>query len=127
MSKTYRNLIITIISALVTFVIDFLVIPKVMRGMPDFIWMSMMILIPVFLVVLVFFKDKEYKRWNLFAGMAIQYILLIALANPISKLFGTSIEHTLGWFGYIGAAFPWPLVVTEIQFVVLKIIHRGSK
>ena len=126
MSKASKNLIITVICALLTFVIDFFFVPKVMRGIPDFIWMGMMVLLPTLLAILLFVRDKEYKQWNLFVGMVIQYVLLIAFASPISQTFGSSIEHALGWFGYIGAAFPWPLVVTIIQFVVLKIIHGVS-
>ena len=110
---------------ILTFSIDFLLIPRLMRGIPDILWMAAMVLLPLGAAWLFYEKFSRPAPGLLFAGMGIQYLLLIVMAGPISQDFGSSIEHTLGWFEYIGAAFPWPLAVTLVQFLMIVLIRKA--
>lgn len=110
---------------ILTFSIDFLLIPRLMRGIPDILWMAAMVLLPLGAAWLFYEKFSRPVPGLLYAGMGIQYLLLIVMAGPISQAFGSSIAHTLGWFGYIGAAFPWPLVVTLAQFLMIVLIRKA--
>lgn len=111
---------------ILTFSIDFFLIPQLMRGIPDFIWMAAMVILPAVIAWLFYEKFSRPAPGWLFAGMAAEYGLLIAMAGPISRLFGSSIEHGLGWFSYIGSVFPWPLVVTLVQFLLIVYFRKAS-
>ena len=110
---------------ILTFSIDFLLIPRLMRGIPDILWMAAMVLLPLGAAWLFYEKFSRPAPGLLFAGMGIQYLLLIVMAGPISQDFGSSIEHTLGWLEYIGAAFLWPLAVTLVQFLMIVLIRKA--
>lgn len=112
-------LLISVICALITFALDFLLIPNICRGWIDFVWMGLMVVLPVVIAVLLFRTVDYRKSGYVFVGLLIQYAVLITFAGPISKLWGSSIEHTLGWFSYIGSVFPWPFIITLIQYLVL--------
>ena len=120
--KVFSILVCTIL----TFFINFLVIPQTMAGMPDFLWMAAMLLLPAVIVWLFYEKFARPAAGWLFAGMAAEYVLLVVLAEPVSRLFGSSIAHGLGWFSYIGSVFPWPLAVTLAQFLLIVCIRKAS-
>lgn len=109
---------------ILTFSVDFLMIPQLMGGVPDWIWMATMVLLPLWAAWVFYDKFSRPAAGLLFAGMGIQYLLLIVMAGPISRLFGSSIAHGLGWFSYIGSVFPWPLVVTLTQFLMIICIRK---
>lgn len=109
-----------------SFFTNFIAIPLVMTGSPDFLWMAAMLLLPAIIAWLFYEKIARPAPGWLLAGMAVEYVLLVVLAGPVSRLFGTSIEHSLGWFSYIGSAFPWPLVVTLVQFLLMLCIRKAS-
>lgn len=111
---------------ILTFSINFFLIPRMMSGIPDVLWMTAMILLPLGAAWLFYEKFSRPAPGLLFAGMGIQCLLLVVMAGPISLAFGASIEHTLGWFEYIGAAFPWPLVVTLAQFLLIVCIRKAN-
>lgn len=119
---TYKKLspfIVAVVCALISSVIDFIIIPKFCRGWIDILWMTLMLVLPVVIAVLLFRMIDYRKPGCIFIGLLIQYAILIAFAGPISELWGSSIEHTLGWFSYIGSVFPWPFVITLTQYLVI--------
>lgn len=120
-----QKLISALTCAILTFSIDFFLIPRLMRGVPDILWMAAMLLLPLGAAWLFYKKLSQPAAGLLFGGMGIQYLLLIGMAAPISQLFGNSIAHGLGWFSYIGAVFPWPLVVTLAQFLMIVFIRKA--
>ena len=124
--KNTNPFIIAVMCSLISAVTDFLIIPNICRGWIDFIWMALMVILPVAIAILLFRMIDYRKPGCVFIGLLLHYALLIAFAGPISKLWGSSIEHTLGWFSYIGSVFPWPLVITLIQYVVIMIIKKSK-
>ena len=124
--KNTNPFIIAVMCSLMSAVTDFIFIPNICRGWIDFVWMALMVILPVVIAVLLFRMINYRKPGYIFIGLLIQYVVLIAFAGPVSKLWGSSIEHTLGWFSYIGSVFPWPLVITLIQYVVIVIIKKSK-
>ncbi len=113
--------------SLLTFCIDFLFIPLVMRGWPDFLWMAAMVLLPLGAGWSFYLRFSNPPAKLLFAGMILQYGLLIFAAVPISRLLGSSVKSPLGWLSYIGVAFPWPLLVTLAQFLMIFCIRKYNR
>lgn len=124
--KNTNPFIIAVMCSLISAVTDFLIIPNICRGRIDFVWMALMAILPVVIAVLLFRMIDYRKPGYVFIGLLLHYALLITFAGPISKLWGSSIEHTLGWFSYIGSVFPWTLVITLIQYVVIMIIKKSK-
>ena len=110
---------LSVICSLISFAISFVLIPCICIGWIDILWMALMVILPIVIAVMLFRMIDYRKPGCIFIGVLIQYFILIAFAGPVSKLWGSSIEHTLGWFSYIGSVFPWPFVITLIQYLVL--------
>lgn len=108
--------------SLISFILVFYVIPVFFaKGTADFLWMSLMVVFPALVAAVIL--ERVRPVW-VFVGLPIDYALLIALAAPLSKIWGSSIEHSLGWFEYIGSTFVWPLVVTTVQFFILRLLRK---
>lgn len=116
---------LSVICALVSFALDFIIIPELCSGWADFIWMTLMIVLPGLVAILLFRNRNHGTPGYIFIGLPVQYVLLIVFAGPISSMWGASIEHTLGWFSYIGSVFPWPFVVTLVQYFAVLLIRKN--
>ena len=97
---------------------DFILIPTVFRippmlGLPDPIWMSLMILIPVILAPYLLERKTHVPPGYVWFGLPAQYLILIVFAEPISRIFSSD-----SWT-YLWDAAVWPLGVTAAQFAVL--------
>ena len=97
---------------------DFILIPTVFRippmlGLPDPIWMSLMILIPVILALYLLERKTHVPPGYVWFGLPAQYLILIVFAAPISRIFSSD-----SWT-YLWDAAVWPLGVTAAQFAVL--------
>ncbi|MBQ8801992.1 MAG: hypothetical protein IJZ52_06885 [Clostridium sp.] len=97
---------------------DFILIPTVFRippmlGLPDPIWMSLMILIPVILALYLLERKTHVPPGYVWFGLPAQYLILIVFAEPISRIFSSD-----SWT-YLWDAAVWPLGVTAAQFAVL--------
>ena len=97
---------------------DFILIPTVFRippmlGLPDPIWMSLMILIPVILALYLLERKTHVPPGYVWFGLPAQYLILIVFAEPISRIFSSD-----SWT-YLWDAAVWPLGVTVAQFAVL--------
>ena len=97
---------------------DFILIPTVFRippmlGLPDPIWISLMILIPVILAPYLLERKTHVPPGYVWFGLPAQYLILIVFAAPISRIFSSD-----SWT-YLWDAAVWPLGVTAAQFAVL--------
>jgi len=115
--------------------VDFILIPTLFRippllGLPDFIWMSLMILIPVLLAVCLLAGKHHVPPGYVWIGLPAQYLILIVFAQPISKILGIGLSG-IRVMEYIWEAAVWPLGVTTAQFAALIALRiwrtRGRK
>ena len=108
----------------ISFLCSFIIVPILFGGTPDVFWITALILLPSVLGIVLFWKTKRYLLAYVILSALIQYGLLIVLAGPVSGLWGMSITRTLGWLEYIGATFPWPVVIALIQWGVLMLVRK---
>jgi len=114
----------TALCSVITFALVFYLVPVLLAGgTPDFIWMALDLILPAVAAALLL---KQVKPTWIFLNLPIHYGLLILLATPLSKIWGSPIALGLGWFSYIGATFFWPIILTIIQFVVLWVQKRSD-
>lgn len=102
--------------------IDFILIPQILSRLPGFlrlillpdpIWMSFMILIPVLAAIYMMEKKAHIPAGYVWIGLPVQYLILIVFAEPISRIGGW------GDWTYIWDAIIWPLCITAAQFISL--------
>ena len=79
--------------------------------------MSLMVVFPALLAVVML--EGLRPLW-VFLNLPIHYGLLIVLAAPLSGVWGVDLDSTLGLPSYLGAVFTWPLVITTVQFLILR-------
>ena len=112
--------------AMLSVLIDFILIPQILlrlprflRGilLPDPIWMSLMILIPVLVAIYMLEQKAHISAGYVWCGLPVQYLILVVFAQPISR-----IGHWGDW-SYIGDAIIWPLSVTAAQFIALIVLR----
>lgn len=125
-TRLLNPFILAVICSLISFAISFVLIPRICIGWIDFLWMVLMVVLPVIAAVVLFGMIDYGKPGYIFVGLLIQYALLIAFAAPISDIWGSSIEHTLGWLSYIGSVFPWPFVITLIQYLTVVVVKKSK-
>ena len=110
--------------------IDFLLIPNLLPRLPwllraillpDPVWMSLMILIPVLIAIHMLEQKSHIPLRYVWVGLPVQYLILIVFAEPISGIGGW------GSWTYIWDAMIWPLGVTGAQFVVLTALRAWKK
>ena len=110
--------------SLISFALVFYVVPVFFaKGAADILWMALNVILPALVAVVML--EQMRPLW-IFVNLPIHYALLFLLAAPLSKVWGCSIEGTLGWPEYIGSTFVWPLVVTVAQFYILRIRRKRS-
>ena len=111
-----------VLCGVLSVLIDFILIPQILLRLPRFlrflllpdpIWMSLMILIPVLVAIYMLEQKAHIPARYVWVGLPVQYLILIVFAEPISR-----IGHWGDW-SYIGDAIIWPLTVTAAQFVLL--------
>lgn len=117
-NETVSKLWPTVLCGGLSVLVDFILIPQVfsfppMLGLPDPIWMSLMILIPVIIAIRMLEKKVHIPTGYVWVGLPVQYLLLIVFAEPISRI------GSWGDWTYIWDAMIWPLSVTAAQFVSL--------
>ena len=111
-----------VLCGVLSVLIDFILIPQILLRLPRFlrflllpdpIWMSLMILIPILVAIHMLEQKVHIPVRYVWVGLPVQYLILIIFAQPISR-----IGHWGDW-SYIGDAIIWPLCVTAAQVVSL--------
>ena len=118
-----KNALRAVSCSLISFALVFYLIPKFFaQGTADFLWMALMVVFPALLAVVML---EQLRPLWLFLNLPVHYALLFLLAEPLSKIWGSPVNQGLGWFSYMGTTFVWPLVVTTVQFAVLRMRKKA--
>ena len=111
-----------VLCGVLSVLIDFILIPQVLSSLPrplrflllpDPVWMSLMILIPVLVGIYMLEKKSHIPAGYVWVGLPVQYLILIIFAKPISRI------GSWGDWTDIRDAMIWPLAGTTAQFVSL--------
>lgn len=130
--ESYRDLLLNLLLALsagvLSFLITYLLVPGFLAmGVPDFLWIVLRIALPTAAGVLLFLPRRQCRSGYILLGLLVQYTLLVLYAEPLSKFLGCSIHGGYfgsGWLEYFGSQFLWPLGVTALQYIVLRIVRK---
>ena len=128
-NKTAHPLILAVFCGIITVLLDFVLVPLTCGGMPDIVFIILMILLPTVASVLLYCTKahRSHSAGYFLFGILVQYIFLILAARLISPLLGIDLDTSLGLFTYIGAAFPWPVLIGFIQFLSVVILRKVKK
>lgn len=124
----FPKLVIAAGCGVLSLLIDFLMIPTVCAGgVPDPIWMILMIVLPVVAVMLLLKWIRGVFPAYIWVGLPVQYLLLGLFAGPISKIMGLPLHGPFGGLEYAFAVAVWPLAVTFVQFCMMLWMDRRKK
>lgn len=123
-SKIGSSLWPAVLCGVLSVLIDFVLIPQVLHRLPPFlrslllpdpIWMSLMILLPVIVAIYILEQKTHILPGYVWIGLPVQYLILIVFAGPIREVSPFGFDD----WTYIWEAMVWPLSVTAAQFVSL--------
>lgn len=108
------------------------VIPMLfVRAVPDFIWVTLMFLLPLILAVwLLFIVDKQPPKavWKSFLA---ESVIALVFFHPFGRMWGYGMG-AFGWdlfdfLAYCMHFIGFALGATLVQFVILWLMHKESK
>lgn len=118
-----------ILCGIVTTAIQFLLIPCfLMRGVPDFIWITLMILLPVIAGGFLLHNwPRSALRWSLL----FECIIVLILSKPLGNMLGFHLESfSYDLFNYIAYwlfALGWTFGAAAAQWLVLFLMELEAK
>lgn len=127
--KTLHGSIQAVIGAaggILSFTISYLLVTELWMDR-DFVWITLRLVLPIAVLTAVFDTIEGFSPKYLFVGAAVQYGLLIAFAEPLFAFLFQGDLHSgffaSRWPEYLGAAFPYPALVTLGQFLLVCILR----
>ena len=103
-------------------IVDFVLLPHMFTlitvlgwPIPDPIWGSVMILVPVIIAIHVLERNAHIPARYVLVGLPVQYLILIVFAGPMRRISPIASDS----WTYIWEAFIWPLSATIAQFISL--------
>lgn len=122
--KTIKDVFVSALWGTASFVFVFFLVPTLFIGMPDAIWISICIAVPVF-VALVVFRKYMIKPVFVISGMLVQFALLVIFSDAVSRKWGMNLTG-LGVFEYI-SLFVYPVAITVLSWILLKLFIKNKK
>ena len=119
------------LNGLLSAVVMYLMIPLIARGVPDFIWIGLALLLPLVPAVwLLFFVDRQPPK-AVWKGFLVECFIALVFCGPLGSIWSY-------WRGYAGIDLfdfiaycmhflGFALGATLIQLVILWLMHKESK
>lgn len=124
--KLLIKLLISALCGLISFFIDFVLIPQTV-ALPDLVWIVLMFLLPVLTAICLLGRNRAIHPIYVWAGLPMQYLLLCIFAEGVSKNLGISLSGGLSGLTYVYEATVWPLGITFTQFLMLLLLRWKMK
>lgn len=108
-----------------------LVIPLLfVRAVPDFIWISLTLLLPLIPAVwLLFFADRQPPK-AVWKGFLVEVIIALVFCGPLGSMWsywrGFSGIDLFDFIAYCIHFIGFALGATVIQFVILWLLHKET-
>lgn len=118
------------LNGLFSAVVMYLMIPLIARGIPDFIWIGLALLLPLIPAVwLLFFVDRQPPK-AVWKGFLVEVAIALVFCGPLGSMWSY-------WRGYAGIDLfdfiaycmhflGFALGATLVQFVILRLMHKES-
>ena len=116
-----KAVLVSAICGLLSLLTVFLAVPSLPKPCPDPVWMALDILGPVAVAILL--MGRSIPAVWVWLGLPVQYGLLFLFSEPISRLWGMSLEGG-GGFAFLFIAGVWPALVTLVQFLALLLYQK---
>lgn len=121
-NRSFRNKWWAILCGILSLLTDFILLPHVFTlitvlgfPIPDPIWISIMILVPIVIAIYLLEQKAHIPARYVWVGLPVQYLILFVFAEPMYKISPLGSDS----WTYIWEAFVWPLSATAAQFVSL--------
>lgn len=122
LNRTGSKLWSAVFCGVLSLVVDFILLPHVFTlltalgcPIPDPIWISAMVLIPVAIAIHILERNNHIPARYIWIGLPVQYLILIVFAEPMRKISPIASDS----WTYIWEAFVWPFSAAIAQFVSL--------
>ena len=122
LNRTGSKLWSAVLCGVLSLIVDFILLPHVFTlltalgcPIPDPIWISAMILIPVVIAIHLLERNTHIPARYVWIGLPVQYLILIVFAEPMRKISPIASDS----WTYIWEAFVWPFSAAIAQFVSL--------
>lgn len=116
-----KGLLISTVCGVLSFFANFVIISQTV-ALPDPLWMTLMLLIPILIAVCLIKRSTEVHPGHIWVGLPAQYLLFFIFSKQISAELGINLVKGTGGFEYVFFATIWPLVVTLAQFFSLIVL-----
>ena len=129
MRKKYLKIGMAVLCGIICFLTDFYLIPLFfMKGIEDMIWMSLMLVLPLFHAVVMMGTVGKCEAKHVFFSLLIQLVMAIVLFVPTGTMLGFRLvsfeEDFFDWIAYAGYLFGWIAAVSILQYIVLKLMDK---
>lgn len=119
------------LNGLLSAAVMYLLIPLIARGVPDFIWIGLALLLPLIPGVwLLYMVDRQPAKavWKSFlTEVIIALVFCVPLGSMWSYWRGFSDIDLFGFLAYCIHFIGFALGATLIQLVILWLMHKESK
>ena len=128
MKYNYDEIIVAMVCGVISAFIDFYFIPNFLAsGMPDYVWMSLMVILPFVVSVVIMKYCYPCHSKSIIWSMLTQVIVVIVFSSMISTALGYSLGsidwYLFDWIAYGMFVFGWIGVVSIVQYFGLRILN----
>lgn len=127
--EKFKNIVFATLNGAVSFFVMFYFIPLFfMKGVEDYIWILLMLVLPLVLSILLLRVFSKCENKHILYSIAIECILAIVLYSLTGSILGFELgsfsKDLFDWIGYIVYVFGWIAASSALQYIVLKMIHK---
>ena len=119
------------LNGLLSAVVMYLIIPLIARGVPDFIWIGLALLLPLIPAVwLLYIVDRQPPK-AVWKGFLLECFIALVFCGPLGSMWSYWRGYAgIDLFGFIAYCMHFPgfaLGASLIQLVILWLMNKESK
>ena len=116
------------LNGLLSAVVMYLMIPLIARGVPDFIWIGLTLLLPLIPAVWLLFMIDRQPPKAVWKGFLLEVVIALIFCGPLGSMCsywrGFSGIDLFRFIAYCIHFIGFALGATLIQFVILWLLHK---
>lgn len=128
MKQNYDEIIVAVVCGVLSAFIDFYFIPMFLaRGVEDYIWMTLMVVLPVIVSVVIMKYSYQCQAKSVIWSFATQIVLVLVFHSIIGNILGYKLGdlnwYLFEWLAYGIFVFGWISATSVVQYIVLRILN----
>lgn len=130
--KNKKQLLLSLACGVITAGLQFFLVPLCfMKGVPDGVWVSLMLLLPILPAVLLLYFVHRCTPKSVFWGLLAECVIALVFHRVIGGFLGYRLL-SLAWdlfdfIAYFIFTFGWAVGAALLQFAVLWLIRKYQK